>query len=308
MHFAAQSIQKTYADLASDHTILVQAHLHCAETYGLDQLSVISDPYRETTALGGEVDYLPTAPPSLRSYPLANVDDPARHLQVPDFESSPRTRDRLDALRLFRAQTRDHYSILGWVEGPAALASTLKGPEDFLLDLLDEPEKTADLLEACTEVAIAFALKQLEAGADTIGIGDAIASQASPQLYETLILPREKHLISAIQKAGGLARLHICGNTTHLLPGMATLNCDLIDLDHAVDLAHARQILGPQPVLTGNLDPVHAIERSTPEAIRTSLRECARAAGPRYMVNAGCEIPAATPHENLHALCEPLTP
>jgi uroporphyrinogen decarboxylase len=47
---------------------------------------------------------------------------------------------------------------------------------------------------------------------------------------------------------------------------------------------------------------------STPEAIRAAARRCYETAGPPFMVNAGCEIPPATPPEHLHALCEPIAP
>ena len=43
-----------------------------------------------------------------------------------------------------------------------------------------------------------------EAGADTIGIGDAVASQVSPRLYETLIQPREKQLVTALKESGAI--------------------------------------------------------------------------------------------------------
>ena len=68
---------------------------------------------------------------------------------------------------------------------------------------------------------------QIAAGADTIGIGDAIASQVSPDIYDRLIQPREKKLVRAIQAAGGLVRLHICGNITHLLAGIADLGVNI---------------------------------------------------------------------------------
>ena len=42
------------------------------------------------------------------------------------------------------------------------------------------------------------------------------------------------------------------------------------------------------------------------DSIREKVRAAYHAAGNPYMVNAGCEIPAKTSHENLRALCEPV--
>jgi uroporphyrinogen-III decarboxylase len=55
-------------------------------------------------------------------------------------------------------------------------------------------------------------------------------------------------------------------------------------------------------VLLGNLNPVTELMTSTPATIATQLAERHRQAGPRWIVGAGCEIPAATPSENVEAL------
>jgi MtaA/CmuA family methyltransferase len=152
-------------------------------------------------------------------------------------------------------------------------------------------------------VAIEFARVQLEAGADTIGIGDAIASQISAELYEKLIQPREKKLVQAIKDRGGLVKLHICGDITHLLPGIADLGVDIIDMDHMVDVTVARRAVGSRVALAGNIDPSGGVCFGSPDAIRETVVETYRQAGNPFIVNAGCEIPAGTPVENLRALC-----
>ena len=128
----------------------------------------------------------------------------------------------------------------------------------------------------------------------------------SPELYETLIQPREQQLVDAIHAAGARVRLHICGDITHLLTGIAALGVDILDVDHMVDLAVARAAVGPRVALAGNLDPAGVVLRGTPASIRGGIRRCLDEAGPPFMVNAGCEIPPGTPVENLKALCEPV--
>jgi uroporphyrinogen-III decarboxylase len=67
-------------------------------------------------------------------------------------------------------------------------------------------------------------------------------------------------------------------------------------------MAEARQALGPELVLLGNIDPVRILRDGTPEVVTSALRLCCDAAAPRYIIGAGCEIPRGTPHENVHAL------
>ncbi|VGO15346.1 Uroporphyrinogen decarboxylase [Pontiella desulfatans] len=304
MQFAAEHVGSNYAAFAADHRVLVEANATCAKEFGFDQLSCISDPYRETQGYGATVRYVPDGPPR-STHPLEGTKDLSA-LARPDPRESERMLDRIKAVETYKRNFGGEYSILGWVEGPAAEAADLRNMTPFMIDLLDDEAFACDLMDLCLETAIAFARAQIEAGCDTIGIGDAIASQVDPGTYGNLIQPREKKLVKAIQDAGAFAKLHICGNITHLLPGMADLGVDILDVDHMVDLATVRQTLGGQVALAGNMDPVSVVRNGTPEVIREATLKAYRQAGNPFLVNAGCEIPAGTPAENLRALCEPL--
>ena len=307
MQFAAEYIGSNYGAFASDHRVLVDANLRCAEEFGLDQLSAISDPYRETAGFGAPIEFPRDSVPICLKPPLEDDPDLSK-LPRPDPLQAPRMRDRIEAVRLYGVRASDRYSIMGWVEGPAAEAADLRGLSNFFIDLLDDPDYARNLMDRCVDTAIDFARVQIEAGADTIGVGDAVASQVSAPVYEALILPAEKRLVNSLHEMGAHVRLHICGNISHLLHGIATLGVDLIDIDHLVDLARARLVLGPRIVIGGNVDPVSCVMRGTPATIQASVARCQNTAGAPFMVCAGCEIPAATPPENLRALCRPIFP
>lgn len=305
MHFAAKHINATYADFARDYKVLVEANRRLVKDYGFDQLDIMSDPYRETCDFGGEIEYLESTVPRCVRHPLAESKD-LDTLAKPDPYESERMLNAVKAVRAFKAYGWRKYSITGWVEGPAAEGAVLRGVTDFLMDLLSDEPFACALMDIAVDNAIEFAGAQLEEGADTIGVGDAIASQISPDMYERLVFPRERKLVDAIREAGGLARLHICGDINHLLPIIAGLGIDILDCDWMVDMEEARRLLGMKVTLTGNLDPVNAVMKSTPDKIREALRVVYRKVGNPYFVNAGCEIPMETPPENLRALCEPI--
>ncbi len=304
MQFAAEFIGSNYGAFASDHRVLVEANMRCAEAFGMDQVSAISDPFRETEGFGGTTTYVTNGVPRC-THPLEDSADLSL-LKKPDPMVNVRMRDRVDAVRLFKEKAGGRYSILGWIEGPAAEAADVRGVQNFLMDLMEEREFACALMDRCVDAGIEFARAQFEAGADTIGIGDAIASQVSPGIYSELIQSREKRLIKAIHGMGARVKLHICGNITHLLAGIADLGVDVLDVDHMVDLRAARAAVGPRVVLTGNIDPASAVRHGKPDAIRARMRQCLAEAGAPYMANAGCEVPAGTPNENLLALCEPI--
>lgn len=305
MQFAAEYINSNYAAFASDYKTLVEANSRCVEDFHFDQLSVISDPYRETQGFGARIEFRLDGVPKCIDPPLENSQDITR-LRTPNPYKSVRMNDRIKAVTLFKERFKNKYSILGWVEGSAAEAADLRTVNNFLLDLLLDSQFAGDLMEVCTMVASDFAVAQIEKGADTIGIGDAIASQVSTDVYEKMIQPREKKIIEKIHQAGAYARLHICGDISHLLEGISDLGVDILDVDHMVDMRRVRKIVGDDVVLAGNIDPVHSVRMGSPANIKKIIRRTYDDVGNPFMVNAGCEIPSGTPLENLHALCEPI--
>ena len=304
MQYAAEYIGSDYAAFASDYRVLTKANEICARDFGIDQLSCISDPYRETQGFGSTIEYVKDGPPR-STHPLQHCKDLSILVQ-PDPLKSERMLDRVKAAEAYREKFQDEYSILGWIEGPAAEAADLRDVNNFMMDLIDDEAFVDDLMDVCLEVAIAFARAQVDAGVDTVGVGDAVASLVSPHTYEKLIQPREKLLVKAIQEMGARVKLHICGNITHLLPGIADLGIDILDVDHMVNLSTVRDAVGDRVAIAGNMDPVACVLSGNPAVIRDAVLSAYDEVGNPYMVNAGCEIPARTPIENLRALCEPV--
>ena len=85
---------------------------------------------------------------------------------------------------------------------------------------------------------------------------------------------------------------------------MGRSGADIVDLDYFSELDEGRAQMGPGQVLLGNIEPVGVLSRGTPEQIHAAVASCHRAAGPRYIVGAGCEVPRETPVANLRALCD----
>ena len=300
MTFAAHHISQPLSRYYLDHRVLCQANLAVLEDFSLDIVQAISDPYREAADFGLEVEFPEDGLP-VRRAPLLKEPGDLDKLSPPDPQLGRRMSDRLAAIRSFREQVGGEVPIMGWVEGALAEAADLRGEGTLLVDLHDRPGWVGDLLELCTQVEIAFARAQVEAGADIIGLGDAIASQVSPRMYRKFVLPYEQRIFSAVHEMGALARLHICGDITHLVPHVAESGADIVDLDWMVDLRGAAEIFGDYPVICGNFDPVAVMLQGTPEQVWDATLDCMQGGGPRCISAAGCEIPDGTPAENLLA-------
>jgi MtaA/CmuA family methyltransferase len=173
-----------------------------------------------------------------------------------------------------------------------------------MLDYADDPEFVRDLFEFVVAMETAFAQEQVDAGADLIGIGDAAASLVGPRLYNEFVLPYEQQLVAAVHAMGAKVRLHICGNTRKILAGMGKTGCEIVDLDYPSPVAEGRAAMGSSQVLLGNVDPVRVLRDLTPEQVAEAFAACYAAAGPRYIVGAGCEIPRGTPEANVQAMAD----
>ena len=305
MQFAAEHIGSNYGAFAADYRVLADANLRCREDFGFEQVSCISDSYRETQGFGAEVEYMRDSAPRCLAPPLEFSKDLSL-LAMPDPLVSERMLDRVNAAREMKAQVGDECSVLGWIEGPGAEAADVRGVMNFLIDTMDDVPFCRELMDRCVEVGIAFAKAQIEAGADTIGVGDAIASQVTPDFYHAEIQPRELRLVQAIHDMGAWVKLHICGDITQLLPGIAELGLDILDVDYMVDLQTVRQAVGTGVTIAGNIDPVAIVYQGTPAGICLAIEHCYEIVGNPFMVNAGCEIPPGTPVENFRAFCQPI--
>lgn len=305
MMFAADQIGARYRDYVTDYRVLAEAQIVTADRFDIDYVSVISDPAREASDCGAAVDFFDDQPPAIDEANALLADkETLLKLQPPDPGSGPRMSDRLRGLEALQAQAGRTKLVEGWIEGPCAEGSDLRGINNLMMDFYDDPGFVEDLFEFVLAMEIRFAEAQVEAGATLIGIGDAASSLVGPSIYRKQVWAFQQRLIQAVRGMGVPVRLHICGNTRPLLAELGLLGAEIVDLDYPSPMAEGRAAMGPQQVLLGNIHPVQVVLNGTPGDVRSALQECWEGAGPRYIVGAGCEIPRGTPAENLSAMRE----
>jgi MtaA/CmuA family methyltransferase len=301
MRWAARYAGVKYRDFCLDYRAKAKAMIQCADDFGIDWVTVMSDPWAEAEAFGVTVEYPEDDLP---------IDTGGR---LPDLEAAADLRpyhpldhtrcvNRVNEIREFKRLVGDKYFIVGWVEGPVAAYADIRGISDAAMDFLDDPEACGRAMDVIVESAIEFITLQVEAGAHCIGIGDAFCSQIGPGPYRDLAFPREKRLVDHIHSLGAKAKLHICGNTSPIMPDMIATGADILDVDHLVpDMGVFAGFLSPYQVFSGKSDPVSVIQNGTPQQITASVRACRAEARGRVIVSAGCEVPPDTPLGNMNA-------
>ncbi len=306
MRFCAKHTHTPYRDFILDPAAHCRSNIDCARAFGSDWVNVMSDPFGELEAYGAQIEYPADSLP-LDRVVLFDSATAMRTLPELDFNHG-RLRGRIAEVEIFRRELGDTQLICGWVEGAVAEYCDLRGLGNACLDFYDDPEAVRTALTVIYANAEAFAIRQIAAGAHMIGVGDAACSQLGPELYEEFGWQYECRLVECIHRHGALAKLHICGNTTAILPRMIATGADVIDVDHLVtEMAPFAALLRPGQALCGNLDPV-MMQNSTPERIRQAARNASAQAAGRLILSGGCEITPDTPEANLRALAEAALP
>lgn len=302
MDFAAKQVGATLKEFLTDYRVLVESKIICAQKFGIDTVSAISDPMREAQGFGAMVIFPENDNPYCLEHRITHLDQVKDLMPVSPFDSE-RMLDRIRAIELFSTQVKGNIPIIGWVEGALAEAADLRDISLVMMDLILEPNKMDEFFSIIFEQQKMFAKAQIDAGADFIGIGNAAASLVGPQLYEEFCLSYDTKIIEYIHGLGAKAKLHICGNTEPILELIAKTGADIFDIDHAVNFARAIDIFkGTRTAANGNLDPVTEMMQASESEVDEAVNKRLKMSDSRTFISGGCEIPARTTPEVMIAM------
>ena len=303
MAFAAKYAGIPYREFATDYRRLGEAQIRTAEAFDLDVVTMDSDAYREASAFGAVLEFPEDGLPVLKQ--RAVVDKKSFPMKKPDIGGSKRLVDKIEGVRYLKERCGQDRAVSGWIEAPFQSCGVLCQMDAFLVDVLEEDSFVRELLELVTEFEIEFALEQARAGADIMGIGDAMASLVSAEVYEEQIFPWTKRVVDGIrEKSSVKLKYHVCGYSRQILPFVEKLGVDVVNIDYKVDVEEAFALTGGRLAIKGNLDPVAVLKDGTEEQVRAAVREMAPFASRPYILSPGCEVPRDTPWENLRAMSE----
>ena len=200
-----------------------------------------------------------------------------------------------------------HICGLSW--GPISTAGYLMGTEDLLMaTMMGEDEAVRRLILKCAGFIADQEKAQIEAGASVMWMADPTSSEdiISPDMF-SLSLAGIREAIGSVKKDyDAPAFLHVCGNTTDLIPLVRDTGADCLSFDHAVDPAIARKAAGRNLALMGNIDPVAFIMNGRPAMIKEKcyeiIEKCGSDSG--FILAPGCETPISSPDINVLAMGE----
>ncbi|HZQ10747.1 MAG TPA: uroporphyrinogen decarboxylase family protein, partial [Anaerolineae bacterium] len=256
MQFAAKVAGVSYRDYCLDGEVMAHAQMTCQRRFGYDSVNVTSDAVREYQALGGPVaDFGEESVPAAEPEPFIKDLDDLKRLHVPDPLGDNPMRQQINALKILLHELPDQ-PVYAWIEAPFQESCILRDINYFMVDLRSDTTLPKEILKFAVELESEFAYAQIEAGAQFIGIGDAIASLGSADDYAEFNFPYLSELVNRIKARGAYIKYHACGRTKHIWQYIKQLNIDILNLDSLIDFGQAREFFGDKFVLKGNLNPI----------------------------------------------------
>lgn len=248
----AALIGRSPAEVAYSADLLAEATLKEYQIYQADYITVGIDVYNiEVEALGGEL----TVPgenecPDIKST-LFNLNSLPNHLDIPEIPVSGRFSLLIEAGKKVQAAIGGQTVVRVAASGPVTMAAKLAGLEDLIMSLCMEDGQALKLLEFTTKIAEAWCFCLRKHGLDVVVFDSMVAPPMfSPDMYEKLVLPLHRNLMSLLERAGQHEReLVIGGDTAPIARYLLQTGANIILCDYATHAAFFKNALGDDSVV-----------------------------------------------------------
>lgn len=268
----------------------------CSEL-GFDNVMPLFGVWHESAALGCRVDWGEKhRMPDCQHHLCENMDD---EIRIPhDFLMRDFCQTPLKAIKILNRRFAGDAAVTGKVFGPWTLGYHVFGVENFLVASLLEPDKVKRAMRKLIEVTVSFANAQIDAGADTICLGDHCTRDlCSPDTYRDFLKEIHHELAERIR---GPLILHICGDSSDRIGYIAETGVACFHFDSKVSAATARALAGGEMALMGGTGNYGVIRKGSPEIIASDVRE--KIENKINIIGPECAVPLDAPMENLKML------
>jgi len=231
-------------------------------------------------------------------------------LTVPDMSKLQYV---FNAVSSIRKALNGRVPLIGFSGSPWTLATYMvegKGGTDFLNTkkmLYARPDLLHHILEVNAQTVIHYLNAQIAAGAQAVMIFDSWGGALSHNAYTEFSLQYMQRIVAGLTKSAEgqkVPSIVFTKGGALWLEAQANIGADALGLDWAINIGQARQRVGNQVALQGNLDP--AVLLSTPAAIEKEVANvlASYGHGNGHVFNLGHGITQWTPPENAAAMLQ----
>lgn len=286
---------------------LVNGIIKAYEEYRPDGLPILFDLQIEAEALGCKLKYSHDNPPSVATHPLDPFDSvnggkTLDDLKIPTINNG-RYKIVMEAAKEICAKIGDKIGLYGLITGPFTLALHLLGTEIFY-QMEDEPELTHELMKFCENVCIETSRMYIEAGADIIAAVDPMTSQISPVHFAEFVAPYATKVFEYVREQGKLSSFFVCGDAKRNIEEMCKCKPDNISIDENIPLDYVKDICQKYDIsFGGNIKLTVTMLFGSPTDNINDAQNCLTIGGTKgFILAPGCDMPFATPIENVRAV------
>ncbi len=282
----------------------VRGIVDAVRRFDYDWGMVFPDDYIEFEPLGMKMRLQSDGPAMVAEY-LPLTRDTLRKFRIPDAGREMRLPIHLEMIRCLKEALGDTVCITGRIAAPFTAPALIYGIDKWLMAMLEEPGLVRDNVEFFVDHQSAFGKAQLDAGADTLWLGDCVADShfMRTEHYMKFAYEPAARVIESMNKAGGMIIYHSGETSLPHLKQQAQLPPCAINVGEGPSIAAVQRGLGVKKCLTGNFDPKF-LRDSEAEQVADATEEMIRenTPGGSYIFNTGEGVMYTTPPENVEAM------
>ena len=218
-----------------------------------------------------------------------------------------------DAVSLIRRELNGSVPLIGFSGSPWTLATYMiegSGSKDFRQAkafMFNHPQAMHVLLDKLATAVTQYLNAQIAAGAQAVQIFDTWGGSLSTHAYREFSLAYMQRIVSGLTREADGRKVPVILFTKNgglWLEDIAASGCDAVGLDWTIDIGTARQRIGSQVALQGNMDPT--ILYASPDSIRAEVKRILASFGPGngHVFNLGHGITPDVDPENVAVFIE----
>lgn len=190
----------------------------------------------------------------------------------------------------------------------------LRGMDNFLVDLLDEPEFLTPLIEKVSDLKAEIAAGYAKAGVDIVWTGDDLGSEIAmlmdPDLWRKHLKPCVKKIVNRAKSANPdvLIAFHSDGYIEPIIPDLIESGIDIFQAvqPECMDIAKLKEKYGDKLSFWGTIGTQSTMAFGTPDDVKRDVKERIMTVGKGggLCIGPSHTLEPPTPWENIVAFFE----
>ena len=218
-----------------------------------------------------------------------------------------------DRQRKVMQRAGDTMAIIGDCNSATlAFYETLRGMDQAMFDLIDEPQLVHAVMDKGLAIAIEKGRFNVDLGLRILRLNDSIANMSviSPSHWRQFIKPRITEFCTELHRYEPTVRIycHICGNVLPILADLVETGLDCIaplDPLGGFTCRQAREAVGQSVALMGGINTMSFLDKKPDEVAQEAIA-CMYSAGQQggFILGSGCVVPREAKVDTILAAAE----